>query len=448
MSASEPRAGKPASGARRVSAVMARIMLDEQPEECARLMETAEDDASAAMLARQSADRIVSVMRRLTPDRAARVLVRLPDTIRSRVLAALNPNAAAAWLARLDAEEREACLSNVDASLATELRELGRYGPQTAGALMDPRVVTFRPDASVRDVIRRLRRFQDRRIQDVYLVDGEGRLVAAIALQDIVLASPSTSLHGLVSREPVRVAATSSRDEVVETFEAQRVASLPVVDFEGRLLGVLRQRELIEAAQREATADAVTMVGASEEERALSSPWFAVRKRLPWLQVNLLTAFLAASVVGLFEETIARVTALAVLLPVVAGQSGNTGAQALAVTMRGLALREVRTRHWGRVAIKEGLAGAGNGLAVAATTALAVYLWSESPALASVIGISMVISMALAGLAGAIIPMALTALKQDPAQSSSIILTTVTDVAGFFSFLGIATIMMSALDVA
>jgi magnesium transporter len=147
----------------------------------------------------------------------------------------------------------------------------------------------------------------------------------------------------------------------------------------------------------------------------------------------------------MFEHTIASVTALAVLLPVVAGQSGNTGAQALAVTMRGLALREVRTSDWFRVVVKEALAGAGNGVAVAVTTAVAVYLWSDSTGLAGVIGVSMVISMALAGFSGAAIPMLLTALRQDPAQSSSIILTTVTDVVGFFSFLGIATLMVSQL---
>jgi len=200
-----------------------------------------------------------------------------------------------------------------------------------------------------------------------------------------------------------------------------------------------------EAAQEEASANAVTMVGAGEDERALSSPLFAIRKRLPWLQINLLTAFLAAAVVGLFEETIAKVTALAVLLPVVAGQSGNTGAQALAVTMRGLALREVRTRHWLRVAAKEAVAGLGNGCAVALTTSAAVYLWSRSAGLALVIGVSMILSMFLAGLAGAAIPMLLAALRQDPAQSSSIILTTVTDVAGFFSFLGIATLLAAML---
>jgi magnesium transporter len=231
----------------------------------------------------------------------------------------------------------------------------------------------------------------------------------------------------------------------VSELQRHRVTSLPVVDLDGRVLGVLRQDELLTATQSEATADVVTMVGAGKDERALSPPWFAVRKRLPWLQVNLLTAFLAASVVGLFEHTIAAFTALAVLLPVVAGQSGNTGAQALAVTMRGLALREVRTRHWLRVALKEVSVGFGNGVAVAATTSVAVYVWSRSFGLAAVIGISMVISMTMAGLSGAAIPMVLTALRQDPAQSSSIILTTITDVVGFFSFLGIATLLAGLL---
>jgi magnesium transporter len=188
-----------------------------------------------------------------------------------------------------------------------------------------------------------------------------------------------------------------------------------------------------------------TMVGVSKDERALSPPWFAIRKRLPWLQINLLTAFLAAFVVGLFEDTIARFTALAILLPVVAGQSGNTGAQALAVVMRGLALRDIRPSQWVRVTLKESYVALANGVAVAATTCTAVFFWSGSWGLTMVIGVSMVISMLMAGFSGAIIPIILRGLKQDPAQSSSIILTTVTDVAGFFSFLGLATIFSSLL---
>ena len=424
---------------------LAELALDRFPEEAARTLETAPVPEIVAFLEGQPPRRTAAVLRRLTPDRAARLVASFGDEMTRQVLNALDPNRAANLLARLDPEERQASLATVDESLARELRELAEYPRETAGGLMDPRITTFRPDTSVADVVRRLRTFRRRRVQDVFVVDLEDRLLGSLALQEVVLAPPGTRLDAIMRSPTPAVHATSPREEVVSELERHRVTSLPVVDFEGRVLGVLRQEELLTAARAEAAADLVTMVGAGKDERALSPPLFAVRKRLPWLQVNLLTAFLAASVVGLFEHTIAAFTALAVLLPVVAGQSGNTGAQALAVTMRGLALREVRIRHWLRVSFKEVAVGFGNGLAVAATTSLAVYVWSRSLGLALVIGVSMVISMTLAGLSGAIIPMLLTALRQDPAQSSSIILTTITDVVGFFSFLGIATLLSGML---
>jgi magnesium transporter len=424
---------------------LAELALDRFPDEAARALEAAPVAEIVALLEGQPPRRTAAVVRRLTPDRAARLVASFGDATTRQVLNALDPNRAANLLARLEPEERQASLAAIDESLARELRELAEYPRETAGGLMDPRITTFRPDASVADVVRRLRRFRRRRIQDVFVIDPEDRLLGSVALQEVVLAPSGTRLDAIMRSPTPSVSATSPRDEVVGELERHRVTSLPVVDFEGRVLGVLSQDELLTAAQAEAAADLVTMVGAGKDERALSPPLFAVRKRLPWLQVNLLTAFLAASVVGLFEHTIAAFTALAVLLPVVAGQSGNTGAQALAVTMRGLALREVRIRHWLRVSFKEVAVGFGNGLAVAATTSLAVYVWSRSLGLALVIGVSMVISMTLAGLSGAIIPMVLTALRQDPAQSSSIILTTVTDVVGFFSFLGIATLLAGML---
>jgi magnesium transporter len=419
---------------------LAHLMLREYPDDAARLIETTTDAETAALLQGENTDVVVTILRRLTPDRAARIIGALPAEMVRRVLVSLNPNQAAALMARLGEEERARCLATLDQALAGELRELSAYPPDTAGGLMDPRVTSFRPDATVRDVVRRIRRFRDRKISDIFLVDGDSKLVGAVTLQDVVLSSPDTPLSGLVQDGVPSVQAVASCEEVVQTFQDGRLQSLPVVDFDGRLLGVLRQRELVQVAQERSTASAVTMVGASEDERALSPPFFAVRKRLPWLEINLLTAFLAAAVVGIFESTIAALPALAVLLPVVAGQSGNTGAQALAVTIRGLALREIRTRHWWKVIGKELLAGAGNGVVVALTTAVAVYFWSGSTGLALVICSSMVISMTIAGLAGAAIPMVLTSLRQDPAQSSSIFLTTVTDVAGFYSFLGIATL--------
>lgn len=306
---------------------------------------------------------------------------------------------------------------------------------------MDPRITAFRAESTVRDALARLRAQRGRPVADIFVVDGDGQLVGALPLQELALADPAARIDSLKLRTPVSVQATASRTEVVEVFERGIGTTIPVVDYDGRPVGVIRNDALVRATEQEATADIQTMVGVSRDERALSPVPFAVRKRLPWLQINLGTAFLAAAVVGIFEDTIAKYTALAVLLPVVAGQSGNTGAQALAVTMRGLALREIRLRHWFRVGMKELGAGALNGIGVALVTSAAVFFWSGSGGLALVIGVAMVTSMVIASISGASIPMILTAFGQDPAQSSSIVLTTVTDVIGFFSFLGLATVL-------
>jgi magnesium transporter len=387
----------------------------------------------------------VSILERLTPELAAEALTRVPAEPASSMLQNMDPSRAAALLARLDQEPRQERTTLLDPRVAAELESLMTYSEDTAGGLMDPRVTTFRPTATVRQALSRLRSLRNRRLHEIYLVDGEGRLAGLVPLQDLAVASPSQHLQAIARGVAASARATASREEVVEIMGQSHLSTLPVLDFEGRLLGVIRQGALVAAVQEEASVDIQTMVGASKEERALSPVSFAVRKRLPWLQINLGTAFLAAAVVGMFEDTIARFTALAVLLPVVAGQSGNTGAQALAVTMRGLALREVRLRHWLPVAFKELRVAALNGVAVAIVTCLGVYLWSRSAGLTVVIGVAMVMSMVMAGVAGAAIPMLLSALGQDPAQSSSIVLTTVTDIAGFLSFLGLATLFASML---
>ena len=431
--------------ASRAEKALAHWLLLAEPNEAAMLIERAPPQEAADLLATTNVDTAVAVLRRLTTSTGGAVLRNLPESLRAAAMSLMNHNRVAAMLSTLNEEDRNACFAVVDDAMVRDFKELILYPANTAGAMMDPHVTSFRPETTVREVIRQLRRKNYQHIRDVFIVTPEGELQAMISLEALVLADSNRALSSFAAESPIAVQAIASREEILQTFEQHQVATIPVVNFDGHLVGALHQREITRAARDQAAASAVTMVGASEQERALSSPWFAIRKRLPWLQINLLTAFLAAAVVGVFENTIAQVTALAVLLPVVAGQSGNTGAQALAVTMRGLALREVRTRHWYKVAIKESLAGAGNGLAVALVTASAVYFWSGSLALAGVIGISMILSMTLAGLAGAVIPMMLTALGQDPAQSSSIVLTTVTDVVGFFSFLGIATLFMHAL---
>ena len=223
--------------------------------------------------------------------------------------------------------------------------------------MMDPRVTSLRPDTTAREALSLIRSRRMKAIHDVFITDVEGPFSGSVGIQDLALARPDARVAELAQPNPPRVQALAPQDEMIAIAEDRRLTSLPVVDISDRLLGVIRYADLLSASQHDATADLQTMVGVSKEERAFSSVSFAVRKRLPWLQVNLAMAFLAASVVGLFEATIARFTApLAVLLSVVAWQSGNTGAQALAVTMRGLALREIRVRHWLRVGI-EGAGG-------------------------------------------------------------------------------------------
>ncbi len=427
-----------------VEALNLRFLLD-YPGEAARQLERMNIDAVAALLAQQPPHAVVPVWEQLTSDVEQAVIGLLPDPLVRHVMSELEPALAVALLGRLEPPLRAHCLSLLDPQIATELRKLMDYPADSAGQLMDPRVVVLRSELTAQEALTRLRALKRRDVREFFLVDADGRLEGRVQIQELALAEPGALLASIRHATAAVVTDIAQREEVVELLERSDITELPVVDFAGRLVGVIRQSALVSAVQEEASLDIQTMVGVSKDERALSPAGFAVVKRLPWLQINLLTAFLAAAVVGLFEDTIARFTALAVLLPVVAGQSGNAGAQALAVTMRGLFLREISLRHWRKVVFKEVSVGFINGLAIAATTAIGVYVWSRSFGLVLVIVSAMVISMVAAGLAGALVPITLSRLGQDPAQSSSIILTTVTDIVGFFSFLGIATLLSGML---
>ena len=404
-------------------------------------LERMETTAQVEVFACQPVQAMLPVWERLSPDIGHKLLAALPATVVTDTMRKLDPVRLARLLAGLDDDERERLLTLVGDRTANEVREVLRYPPDRAGALMDPRARLFRESSTVAEVLARLR--ADRRPGRVgfFVVDSHSRLVGRVDMQDLALAEPGEIVGDLVQAVEAVVESMATREEVGEILEEHRLSDLAVVDLDGRLIGVIRHSAMVEAEKERASIGIQTMVGVSKDERATSTVSFAVRKRLPWLQINLVTAFVAASVVGLFEHTIAQFTALAVLLPVVAGQSGNTGAQALAVTMRGLALREIRAAQWPRVVFKETNVGLWNGVVVALTTSVGVLVWSGSWGLALIIAASMVLSMIIAGIAGAAIPIILTVLGQDPAQSSSIVLTTVTDVTGFFSFLGIATLL-------
>ena len=417
------------------------------PEEAARLLSDFQEDEIINYLVSLPVEIAARVFGSINPDIAASVSENMDDSLFKDIFNILDPNLGAKLLSRMDSEISQNRLALLTENLSKELKELMSFPPDTAGRIIDTKVTTFYADATVEEVLKRVRTLKDRRIVNVYVIDPDQVLIGVIPLQVIAVSDLKEILNNLIPGKPIAINAMAPLEDVVQLMEEQRLINLPVTDINNKLLGVIRYNTLVQTAKEDVTEDVQAMFGAGRDERALSKVTFAIRKRLPWLEINLATAFLAATVVGLFEDTIARITILAVFLPVVAGQSGNTGSQALAVTIRGLALREVRPRDWLKVARKELSVGFINGIAVALTTAIIVYFWTGSIGLPIVIATSMVLSMAIAGLSGAIIPMVLQAFGQDPAQSSSIVLTTVTDVFGFLSFLGLATALAGVLGI-
>jgi magnesium transporter len=419
--------------------------LKQHPDEVARFLDGRGAAETAALLGAGAPSSAAQILERLNPRVAADAVLALSPETAVHVVTAMNPGRAAPIVVSMPVDEREKLLGRVEPKIATEIREVLSYPSDSAGALMDPRITAFGDEMTVDGALRKMRTFKEKELDSIYLQDDAGRLSGAVPLGVLATSAPETKLKDLVRVAPLMVNVTASREEIVESVGAQRLSTVPVVDADSRLVGVIRYRQLVAAAEAEASLSLQTMVGVGKEERALSKVTSAVRSRLPWLEINLATAFLAAAVVGLFEDTIAKYTALAVLLPVVAGQSGNGGMQALGVTVRGLALREIRVRSWPRLLVKEAGVGILNGIAISITTMLGVFFWSHSVGLTMVIGIAMVMSMIIASICGAMVPIVLKAIGQDPATSSSIVLTTFTDCGGFLSFLGLATLLSSLL---
>jgi magnesium transporter len=415
----------------------------EHPEDAARVVESQEE--FPAGLDQLSVESFTRLLEQVDPGLLKPLFLSLDADRQGKVLATASIRTAMLILRSLTEDELSAALDSLPQGIRSEYVELLEFPERTAGRYMDRLLARYRTDQTVGEALAELRASKAQRVRSLYVVTDNDVLAGRVDLQDMALAEPDTLMSELLNEVQDVARLTSTEADLVESFDRSRVDSIPVVDHDYKLLGIIRYGNLFQAAEEAATAGIQRMVGVSADERALSTPLFAVKRRLVWLHVNLLTAFLAAAVVGLFESTIAQFTALAILLPVVAGQSGNAGAQALAVTMRGLALREISTLHWRAVLTKEVQIGVINGIALAITCGLGVWAWSQSWGLALVIAIAMITAMIMAGISGALVPMILSRLGQDPATASSIILTTVTDVAGFMAFLGTATLLSGIL---
>jgi magnesium transporter len=380
---------------------------------------------------------------------AAKLLVREPDEVLVEVLRGVNPAHAQGILAHLPLERRRSVLAVAPPDVARQWSENERYAKNSVGRLMDPAVAVFPPDLTVGETIERLRELVKRRfITYSWVVDGDGTLIGVLVMRDLLFADVGTRLADMMLRNPFSLRPETDLMDAMRLVLARQYPEYPVCDAAGRLVGVVRGQVMAEAQAFEISAQAGAMVGVEKEER-LATPWpRSLRFRHPWLQLNLLTAFVAGAVVSVFQDTIDQLVILAVFLPVLAGQSGNTGCQALAVALRGMTLGDLKPGSERALVFKEALLGALNGLLVGLSAGVAMFLLARSQhnPNAMVLGLVVVFAMTgsclISGVSGALVPMALRRLGADPATASSIFLTTATDVASMGMLLGLATIFV------
>lgn len=322
-----------------------------------------------------------------------------------------------------------------------DVKELLTYDPETAGGLMATEFISIMDNKTVQDTFTYL---QDaapdaESVYYLYVLDEKEVLKGVLSLRDLVTATFETKIRDIMSENVISIPTNMDQEEVANKFEKYGFMNMPVVDEHGVMLGVITVDDIIDVLRDEDTEDIHRLAGIDEGENVAGGTMDSIKSRLPWLCVNLVTAILASSVVSLFEDTISKVVILATFMPIVAGMGGNAGTQTLTLVVRGIALGQLKYENSRKVLFKEIRVGMINGASIGFGVAVLAWLWSGNPVLGLVIGCAMLLNMTAATLAGFLVPMTLKKLKIDPALASSVFVTTVTDICGFFFFLGLAT---------
>ena len=392
---------------------------------------------------------LVAALKANPPSTAAALLARAENRLAVEALAELNPVFIQDILAELPLARRETILDSASVELARQWRRNQAYSGDTLGRLMEPAYAVFGPDTTVGEAVDFLRTLiRTAFITYGYVTAVDGKLLGLITMRDLLFSEHDVALSDIMLRDVFTFRPEMGVSSAMQLSLSRHYPVYPVCDGEGRLLGLVRGQAIFEAKAFEITAQAGSMVGVEKEERISTPMMRSFKFRHPWLQLNLLTAFLAGGVVAMFQGTIDKLVILAAFLPVLAGQSGNTGCQALAVTLRGITLGEIKPGDGKMLITKEGLLGAMNGAPIGVVAGIAMYVTAtaqHSPhalVLAGVVFMAMVGACTISGISGAIVPLMLKRFGTDPATASSIFLTTATDIVSMGMLLGLATLLV------
>ena len=399
------------------------------------------------LLSRISYEELARILENLEKQDAFRLSREVNAAILSNALDRMRPDLAVDVLHSLPPDRAEEVLEGMEQR--DEVPPLLEYEDDTAGGLMIPEYVLLTPGMRASEAISHLRSVRPPRetIDLLFVEDTEKRLVGVLTLRQLVLAEPKAKIAEVMEGDVISVGSGADREECARVMERYDLVALPVINEERSLVGIIRLLESLDVAEEEATEDMYRMVGLSGHERVFGPVLDSVRRRLPWLLINLGTAVLAGFVVSLFESTVARLVVLAAFIPIIAGQGGNAAAQTGTIMVRSLALGEVSFRNMRRALFKEVGLAAINGLVVAllAGGIAIAFLWKEDLWLAAVLAVAMFLTMIVAGLTGAMVPLVFKLLRIDPALGSGVVITTITDISGFLFLLGGAALSIAYL---
>jgi magnesium transporter len=434
-----------------------RIRDDDRDALGTLLAETHAADLAGAVRELEVPDQVM-VVRQLSLEAAGTVFYEMDPESRRILLEALDPgevshildqmppDQAADVVESLPEEERSRILHHLPRAEAEEIQELLQYGPSTAGGIMTPEFIAVHEEMTVGQALDHVRKSVTREgVFHVYVIDNHDHLVGVVPLRRLITAEPSTPIHAIRRTDVVSVPADTDQEEVARLVTKHHLLTVPVVDRNNRLLGTVTIDDVIDVIHEEATEDIHRLGGVSADETIFDPAGKVVRRRLFWLLVNLPTAVLAATVVGLFEPSIQTLAALAVFMPIVAGMGGNAGIQTFTVIVRAIALGDLTLANTRKVLIREAVIGLANGLGAGTVAGLIAYVWKGDPLLGVILGVAMITNMLVAALAGTLVPVALKLLRVDPAVATGVVVTTFTDCSGFLSFLGLATLLMRFL---
>lgn len=420
------------------------------PRECARAISRLVPDKQARVLTALGPAAAAVLMEEISEAQAAGLITRLDAGEAAPILDAMLSSSTADLLGQLPPDQVQAILREMQPETAEDARLLVRYAPDVAGGLMIREYLAYPVSYTTQQVIDDMRRnsekYSEYSIQYSFVVSPEGKLVGVLPLRDLLLTPSSVAIDRIMIRNPMRVQDTASLDELDTFFQERAFLGVPVVDHGDRLVGVVRRSDVEEALGKRANKDYLKSQGIVGGDELRSMPTLVRSgRRLSWLSVNILLNVLAASVIAIYQDTLASVIALAVFLPIISDMSGCSGNQAVAVSMRELSLGLVKPFEVIHVWLKEAAVGILNGLVLGLLIAAVALLWKGNPFLGLVVGLALALNTLVAVSIGGTLPLFLKRMKFDPALASGPILTTVTDMCGFFLVLSLATLLLSHL---